>query len=156
MIFNDYYEMWNRYGAKLIDKIEISKEVLVKADLQNEVCDLIWVINAANQSNKSPANLSHTVIYEIKRLAPSLLSHKAFKKYGDPSEVEKRAERHYKGDHVMPSRFIQRQPKIENILKNYINNEQGVSVDKIQRSTNRMAAPPERVSSYIVDDDIKI
>jgi len=122
MDFRDYYNMWDKYGVKLSSPIEITKVLLEKVDLQNEVCDLIWAVSAINQSDKSSASLSQSVMEEIRKLAPSLLNHKCFKKYSTVVEVENRARRHFNGDHLIPQRFIQRQPKIETVLKNNVNN----------------------------------
>lgn len=156
MIFNGYFEMWNRYGVKLTDKIKITKGVLDRADLQNEVCDLIWIINAANQSNNSVDNLSQTVINELHVLALILLDHKAFNQYKTTAEVVKRAERHYKGDHLMPSRFVQRQPKIEMILKNYNQNGQALNVEMRRSNINPIADKVDNISTFLDPDDIKI
>jgi hypothetical protein len=156
MIFNGYYELWDRCGVKLSEKIEMTPSVLDRVDQQNEVCDLIWAINAVKQSNKSPAHLSHTVMDEIKNLAPSLLTHKCFKKYSSPSDVVKRADRHYKGDHLQPSRFIQRQPKIGAILKNYSQNWPSPGVEMGKKPVKYIAETVCNVSTFIDYDDIKI
>lgn len=154
MIFNGYFEIWNRYGVKLTDKIKITKGLLDRADLQNEVCDLIWIINAINQSNESVDNLSDTVLNEFQVLASTLLDHKAFKKYKTPAEVVKRADRHYKRDHLMPSRFIQRQPKIKMILKNYNQNGQVLNAEMSKATINHIT--DSNISTFMDPDDIKI
>lgn len=156
MVFNGYYELWDRCGVKLSEKIEMTPGVLDRADQQNEVCDLIWAINAVKQGNKSPAHLSHTVMDEIKKLATSLLTHKCFKKYSSPSDVVKRADRHYKGDHLQPSRFIQRQPKIGSILKNYSQNGPLPIVEMSKRPVQHIAEAVSNVSAVMDSDDIKI
>lgn len=146
--------MWDRHGVKLTSPIEVTKDILDKVHLQNEVCDLIWAINAVNQGNKSPENLSNTVMDEIKKLAASLLHHKCFKKYSTAAEVENRADRHFSGDHVMPQRFIQRQPKIENVFKYNVNNV--MKMESSRRAVTHMVVPSQTVLSDIDDEDIKI
>lgn len=117
--FNDYYNMWNKYGVKLTAKVEITKDILNQVHRQNELCDLIWAINAANQTNKSADSLSHTIMDQVRKFSPLLLNHKRFKKYDSVSKLEERAIRHYKTD--PQANFIKRQPKISNALKDYIN-----------------------------------
>ena len=118
MAFNYYYEMWDQHGVKLTAGFEITEEILNMVKLQNEICDLIWAINAANQSDKSSDNLSNTVMDQIRKLSSSLLNHKCIKnKYSGIDEVEKRAIRHFKTDPL--ERFIKRQPKIRKAIEAY-------------------------------------
>ena len=119
MVFDEYYDMWNKYGVKLTSRVEITKEILDQVGMQNEVCDLIWAVNAANQSNKSPVILSHTVMDQIRKLSPLLLNHKSCKKYPGADDVERRAIRHFTTD--PEDRFAKRQAKIRNALESYIN-----------------------------------
>ena len=116
-MFIEYYNLWDNHGIKLNQKIDSYENILFSANRQNEVCDLLWIINAGNQLDKSPENLSETVMNEFRRIAKSLLNHNGFKKYKSPIDVISRAARHFSGDHVMPERFIHRQPKIEKMLK---------------------------------------
>lgn len=121
MVFTGYYNTWDKYGVKLTSSVDISNEILNKVDLQNEVCDLIWIANAANQSNKAVDNLSVTVMNLILELSPLLLNHRSFKKYSDAKEVVKRAKRHFKYDPKQRfDSFKERQAMIENILKGYM------------------------------------
>lgn len=117
MVFNEYYEMWNKHGVKLTSGIEITEEILDMVNKQSEVCDLIWAINHANQNNKSVANLSYTVMDQIRKLSHSLLNHKGYKKYSSVDEVENRAIRHFTTDSI--GRFIKRQTKIRNVIEVY-------------------------------------
>jgi len=120
MEFDKYFNMWNKYGVKLPTKIEITKEILNRVSRQNEVCDLIWVINAASQTNKSSTNLSNTALEQFHKLSPSLLSHKAFKDkkgYSIPSNVVDRAISHFNDDPNYEDRFIKRQPKIKSAFE---------------------------------------
>ena len=115
-----YYDMWNKHGVKLSSRIEITQKILDLVNGQNEVCDLIWAINAANQSDKSYANLRNTVVDQIRKLSPLLLNHQGrFKEKHSAAEVEERAVRHFTTDPV--GSFIKRQPKIRNVLEGYIN-----------------------------------
>ena len=121
MVFAGYYNTWDKYGVKLTSSVEITNEILNKVDLQNEICDLIWIANAANQSNKSVDNLSATVMNLIRNLSPSLLKHRSFKKYSGAGEVVKRADRHFKYDPKQRfDSFKERQAMIENVLKGYM------------------------------------
>ena len=117
MVFNEYYEMWNKHGVKLTTGIEITEEILDMVNKQSEVCDLIWTINYANQNNKSVANLSYTVMDQIRKLSHSLLNHKGYKKYSSVDEIENRAIRHFTTDII--ERFINRQTKIRNVIEVY-------------------------------------
>lgn len=117
MVFNYYYEMWDKHGVKLTFGIEITQEILDAVNQQSDVCDLIWAINYANQSNKSVVNLSYSAMDQIRKLSHSLLSHKGFKKYSGVDEVEKRAIRHFTTDPM--GRFIKRQTKIRNVIEVY-------------------------------------
>ena len=123
MVFNECCDKWDKHGFKLTASIEITKEILDMVDQQSEVCDLIWAINAANQSNKSPFILSHTVMDQIRKLSSLLLNHKGFKKYSGVDEVEKRAIRHFKTDPL--ERFINRQTKIRKVIEDYIKKKSG-------------------------------
>ena len=118
MVFSEYYDMWNKYGVKLASNIEITKEILDQVSVQSEVCDLIWAANAANQSNKSPAILSNTVMGQVRKLLPLLLNHKSCSNYSG-ADVEKRALRHFTSDDT--GRFKKRQTKIRNVLEGFIN-----------------------------------
>jgi hypothetical protein len=115
--FKNYHAMWDKHGVKLTSTFEITQDILDQVDGQNEVCDIIWAINAANQSDKSSANLSSTVMGQIRKLSHLLLNHKG--KFKNHRSVEKRALGHYKTD--PQDRFIQRQPKIRNVLEGCIN-----------------------------------
>lgn len=117
MIFNEYYERWNKHGIKLISGFEITEEILDMVSQQSEICDLIWTINYANQNNKSVVNLSYTVMDQIRKLSPSLLNHKGCKNYSGVDEIEKRAIRHYTTDPI--GRFIKRQEKIKKVIEVY-------------------------------------
>ena len=119
MVFNECCDKWDKHGFQLTASIEITKEILDMVNQQSEVCYLIWAINAAKQSNKSPFMLSHTVMDQVRKFSPLLLNHKGFKKYSGVDEVEKRAVRHYKTDPL--ERFINRQTKIRKVLEDYIN-----------------------------------
>lgn len=117
MVFGEYYNMWDKHGVKLTYKIEITKEILDQVGKQNQVCDLIWAINAANQSNPSPIILSYTVMDQIRKLSPLLLTHKSCKKYSGVDDVENRAVRHFATDPM--DRFVKRQTIIRNVLEGY-------------------------------------
>lgn len=117
MVFNEYYEMWNKHGVKLTFGIEITEELLDMVNKQSEVCDLIWTVNYTNQNNKSVANLSYTVMDQIRKLSHLLLKHKGYKKYSSTDEIEKRAIRHFTSDPF--GRFIKRQAKIINVIEVY-------------------------------------
>jgi len=117
MVFNEYYERWNKHGIKLISGFEITEEILDMVSQQSEICDLLWTINYANQSNKSVVNLSYTVMDQIRKLSPSLLNHKGYKDYSGVDEIEKRAVRHYTTDPI--GRFIKRQDKIKKVIEAY-------------------------------------
>jgi hypothetical protein len=120
MVFNKYYDMWDKYGVKLTSGVEITKEILDQVNGQNDVCDLIWAINAANQTNKSLTILSNTAMDQIRKLSPLLLNHKGrFSAYHSGAQVEERAVKHFTTDPV--ERFKKRQPKIKNVLEIYIN-----------------------------------
>ena len=124
MVFDKYYERWNKHGFELPVGIEITKEILDQVNGQNAVCDLIWAINVANQSNKSVANLSYTVMDQIRKLSPLLLNHKSFKppKYSFADDVEERAVRHFRDDANMGfDSFERRKTTIRNIIEVYIN-----------------------------------
>ncbi len=118
MVFYEYYDVWNRHGVKLTSGIEITKEVLDQVNKQNQVCDLIWAINAAEQNNKSVTNLSYTVMDRIRKLSPVLLNHNSFKKYSSADDIEERAVRHFTTDPLI-DRFAQRQTKIRKALEGY-------------------------------------
>ncbi|MDP2853110.1 MAG: hypothetical protein Q8O28_02560 [Smithellaceae bacterium] len=128
--FKNYHAMWDEHGVKLTSKLEITQDILDQVDGQNEVCDIIWAINAANQSDKSSANLSTTVMGQIRKLSHLLLNHKG--KFKNHRSVEKRALSHYKTD--PQNSFIQRQPKIRNMLEGYINK------NSIDRNNTRSVA----------------
>ncbi len=117
MVFNEYYERWNKHGVKLISGFKISEEILDMVSKQSEICDLIWTINYANQSNKSVVNLSYTVMDQIQKLSPSLLNHAGCKSYSGVDEIKKRAIRHYTTDPI--GRFIKRQEKIRKVIEVY-------------------------------------
>lgn len=117
MIFNEYYERWNKHGIKLLYGFEITEEILDMVNKQSEICDLIWTVNYANQSNKSVANLSYTAMDQIRKLSPLLLNHKGCKNYSGVGEIEKRAIRHYTSDPI--GRFMKRQEKIKSVIDVY-------------------------------------
>lgn len=129
MVFAEYFSMWDKYGVKLLSSIEITKEILNKAKQQNEICDLIWAINAANQNNKSVENLSETVMDQISKLSqvpsPWLLDHSVFDEYPNTTnkikKIISRARRHYRDEHRKNSNsFKERQPMIKAYLEDYI------------------------------------
>ncbi len=124
MVFQNYYNMWKLYGiTNLSEGIKITKSLLDKLDYQNDICDLIWAINAANQLDKSADTLSTTALKQIEKLAQQpdniLASHKCFFKYKGDNKVEKilkRAERHYKEEPRFLNRFKERQQKLIEVL----------------------------------------
>lgn len=120
--FKEYYDRWNDHGKKLTSKVEITKEILDLVKGHNEVCDLIWAINDANQSNKSPSDLSNTVMGQIRDLSPLLLNHKGkFGEYDSRAKVVARANRHFRDDpKVGLHPFKERQTNVIEVLKSYI------------------------------------
>jgi hypothetical protein len=120
MVFDKYYDMWDKYGVKLTSRVEITNEILDQVTGKPDVCDLIWAINAANQSNQSLEILSNTVMDQIQKSLPLLLNHKGrFSEYHSGDEVVARAKRHFTSDVV--GGFKKRQTKIRNMLEGYIN-----------------------------------
>ena len=169
MVFDKYYDMWDSHGVKLNSSVEITKEVLDQVYKQCEVCDLVWAINAANQSNKSPTLLSNTVMGQIRKLLPLLLTHKSCSKYSG-ADVEERAVRHFRGDSEV--RFKKRQPTIRNVLEGYINknsiernNTQSVAdslsqgeiptKDEIQTICRQIARPGEDIAITRLKTDVE-
>jgi len=117
MKFTEYYNMWDKQGIKLTSGFEITKEIMDMVDQQNEILDLIWAINYANQSNKSVFNLSCTVMDQIRKLSHLILKHDGFKGYSGVDEIEDRALGHFNTDPI--DRFKKRQPKIKNVIEVY-------------------------------------
>jgi hypothetical protein len=125
MVFTQYYDTWDKYGFKLASSVVITKEILNKFDNQNDICDLVWIVNARDQRDKSTANLSNTVMDFIRKLSPIILTHRKFKHYPTAGEVLKRADRHFKYDPKQRfDGFKERQSMIEVVLKDYANTSQ--------------------------------
>jgi hypothetical protein len=116
MVFQEYIKMWETHGIRPTSPVTINEELINKLRNQADICDFIWIVNASNQKNKTPINLSVTVMAEIRRLADLLLSHKSCRDYGI-ADLENRAMRHFTRD--VPKRFIDRQPYIRKILETY-------------------------------------
>lgn len=114
--FDEYYKAWDKHGVKLTCRIDITKDLLDRVTGKPDICDIIWAVNAVNQSDKSCDSLSNTVMDNIQKLLPLLLDHKSFIEQSS-DYVKKRAIRHYNSD----PHFEKRQIKIRNILEGYIN-----------------------------------
>jgi hypothetical protein len=171
--FKEYYDRWNDHGKKLTSKVEITKEILDLVKGHNEVCDLIWAINAANQSNKSPSGLSNTVMGQIRDLSPLLLNHKGkFGEYDSRDKVVKRANRHFRDDpKVGLHPFKERQTNVIEVLKSYIsknsierNNTRSVedsfaqgempARDEIQAICREIAKPGEEIPENLLKEAV--
>ncbi|MFZ4440839.1 MAG: hypothetical protein ACOYOS_20690 [Syntrophales bacterium] len=145
MVFDKYYDMWDRHGVKLNSKLEITKDILDQVNKQSEVCDLVWAINVANQSNKSPANLSYTVMNLIRKILPVLLKHRSCIKYSG-ADVEARAVRHFTTD--PEDRFKKRQQKIRNVLETYIKTTTSTEKPSRNSQTNSSLLPENSDVDY--------
>jgi hypothetical protein len=94
MRYEQYAKRAAENGIKL--SVPISPDILYKLTTQSEIYDVIWASQASSKENLKTSVLSMNVMGEIRRLAGELLLHPAFKKYSGMSEIEKRADRHYK------------------------------------------------------------
>lgn len=170
--FDNYYDRWMKHGKKITPRIEITQKILDLVNGHNEICDLIWAINAANQSDQSSDNLSNTVMDQIKKkLSPLLFNHKG--KFGgvDNAKAVARANRHFRDDPKMGLQpFKDRQTKVIEVLESYINhklNETTRSVedafaqgeiptkDEIEAIYREIAKSGEKISEKILKEAIE-
>jgi hypothetical protein len=96
MTYEQYAKRAAENGIKL--SVPINPKILNKLTTQSEIFDVIWASQASSKENLKTSVLSINVMGEIRRLAGELLLHPAFKKnnYSSMSEIETRANRHYK------------------------------------------------------------